>query len=452
MAFGDRRKSAWKDAFRHPTRLVTLAFAVAIVLGTMALMLPAASADGHSAPMLAALFTTVSAICVTGLNVVDPATYWSGFGQAVILLMMQVGGLGIMTGATLLGLLVSRQLKLSTRLLAQTETPSLAFGDLVAVLKLVLFTNLVVEGAVALWLAARLHWAYAEAWPSALWNGLFHAVAAFNNAGFSSYTSNMMAFHGDAAMLMPVALAIIIGGLGFPVLHELFHERRRRHWSLHSKLTVFGTIGCLAFGTLAVVAAEWGNPGTFGSMAAGGKLLNAFFHVTNARTAGFNAVDVGQMASETLAITNVLMLIGGGSASTAGGIKVTTLVIIGLMVWAEVRSERDTTAFGRRIPAELQRQAVAVSALSVGIIGFAIVGLLVTTDLPLEPLAFEAVSAFSTTGLSTGITPKLPAAAQAILIALMFIGRIGIVTLATALALKSSHLPFRYPEERPIVG
>lgn len=415
-------------------------------------MLPAAHSDGTGAPFVTALFTATSAVCVTGLSVVDTSTYWTGFGQATILALIQIGGLGIMTGATLLGMLVSKRLRLSTRLVAQTETPSLDAGDLAGVLKLVLATHLVVELAVTAVLAARLHFGHGEAWDAALWNGLFHAVSGFNNAGFSTYSDNLMGFAGDALVLLPVCLAIIVGGIGFPVLHEVIVDRRRGPLSLYTKITLLGTVVLLVGGTCAVLAYEWANPRTLGALGVGERVMGALFHAVNSRTAGFNAADVGAMRSETLAITDVMMMIGGGGASTAGGVKIATIVVLMLMVVAEVRGEPDAVIFRRRIAADVQRQAVAVVFLWLAIAAVAVLALESLTDFSLEALAFEAVSAFSTTGLSTGITGKLPASAQLVLVALMYVGRIGTVAFATALALNTQRRPFRYPEERPIVG
>lgn len=442
-----------QHGIRHPTRLVPAGFLAVIVLGTALLMLPFARAGAGAAPPLTALFTAVSATCVTGLAVVDTPTYWSGFGQAVILLLCQVGGFGIMTGATLLGVLVSRRLGLGTRLVAQVETRSLGLGDVIALLKLILLVTVTVEVLVAAVLTLRLHLGYGEPWPTALWNGVFQAVSAFNNAGFSTYSDNLIGFQADGLVLGPIMLAIVLGGIGFPVLHELRREPGRwRHWSVHTRLTLVGSALLLVGGTLAILAYEWANPDTLGPMAAGGKLLGALFHSVGARTAGFNSLDVGALRTETLAVHFVLMFVGGGSAGTAGGIKVTTFFLLGLAVWAEIRGERDTTVFRRRISTEVQRQALTVVLLGVSVIAVATLCLLSLTAYPFEVVAFEVISAFATVGLSTGITADLPAAGQLVLIALMFVGRVGTVTVATGLALRSRIAPYRYPEERPIVG
>ena len=430
-----------------------LAFLLAILVGFVLLMLPISRAGPGGAPLLTALFTSASAVCVTGLIVVDTPTYWTGFGQAVILALIQVGGLGIMTGATMLGLLVTRRLRLSTRLIAQAETRSLALGDVGAVLKLILGATLIVETAVTVILTLRLHFGYGQAWGRAIWNGVFHSVSAFNNAGFSTYSDSVIGFAQDPLFLGPIMIAVIVGGIGFPVLYELKRELSQpRLWSLHTKVTLFGTALLLTAGFVATLAYEWSNPTTLGAMEIPGKFLNALFHSVMTRTAGFNSVDIGQMRAETLLFSDILMMVGGGSAGTAGGIKVTTFILLGMVVWAEVRAEPDTTAFRRRLSSEVQRQAVTVVLLAVAVVVIGTLTLLSVSDLELNVVLFEAISAFATVGLSTGITAKLPATGQVVLILLMFIGRVGTITVATALALQGKRRPYRYPEERPIVG
>lgn len=424
-----------------------------MLLGTVLLMLPVSRAGEGSAPFLTAIFTSTSAVCVTGLTVVDTPVYWSIFGQAVILALCHIGGFGIMTGATLLGLLVMRRLRLGTRLIAQAETRSLGLGDVAAVLKLILLVTLSVEALVAIVLVLRLRYGYGEPWGTALWNGLFHSISSFNNAGFSTYSDNLMGFVADPLIVVPIMLAIIIGGLGFPVLLELKREPGQwARWSIHTKITLLGSGILIVSGTLAILLYEYSNPATLGSLDAGGKLLGALFQSVSARTAGFNSINIGGMSTETLAVNYVLMFIGGGSAGTAGGIKVTTFFVLGFVVWTEVRGSLDTTAFRRRISAETQRLALTVVLLGVGVLAVATLLMLSVTDLPLEVVMFETISAFATVGLSTGITPGLPPMGQWILITLMFVGRVGTITVATALALRSKAPAYRYPEERPIVG
>lgn len=438
---------------RNPARLVPLAFFVAIWIGTALLMLPISRAGPGGAPFLVALFTSTSAVCVTGLVTVDTPTYWSGFGQAIILAMIQIGGLGIMTGATMLGLLVTRRLRLHHRLLAQAETRALSLGDVASVLRLILVATLTIELAIAAVLTFRFAHHYDQPWGEAVWNGLFHAVSAFNNAGFARYTDNVIGFALDPVILISLMVAVILGGIGFPVLYELREELfTPRRWSLHTKLTLAGTALLLAAGFVLVLAFEWRNPGTLGPMSGGGKLLNAFFHSVVTRTAGFNSVDIAQMRPETLLVSDALMMIGGGSAGTAGGIKVSTFLVLGLIVWAEIRDEPDASAFSRRLSSDVQRQALTVVLLAIGIVATATLILLSLTGFGVSEVLFEVVSAFATVGLSTGITASLPPAGQITLVCLMFIGRVGTITVATALALRPTRKPYRYPQERPIVG
>ena len=445
--------TALPRTLQHPARLVPLAFLLAIALGTGVLMLPAARAGEGSAPFLTALFTATSAVSVTGLAIVDTPTYWSGLGQGVILALFQVGGLGIMSGATLLGLLVSRRLRLSTRLVAQAETRCVELGDVAAVLRLVLLATLGVELVTSAVLVLRFRLGYGEPWAEAAWHGLFMGIAAFTNSGFSPYSDSLVSFAADPVVLCPIMAAVILGGIGFPALHDMRRNpRRAAKWSLHTKMTLFGTGLIFAGGTAVVLAYEWGNPATLGPAGPAGKLLGAAFHSAMTRSGGFNALDIGQMRPETLAVSYVLMMIGGGSAGTAGGIKVTTFLVLGFVVWAEIRGEPDVTAFGRRISREVQRQALTIALLAVGFVGMATVVLLSVTDLDLDDALFEAVSAFATVGLSTGVTADLGPAGHAVLVVLMFFGRVGTITVATGLALRSRQSPDRYPEERPIVG
>ncbi|MBP2238784.1 potassium uptake TrkH family protein [Sinorhizobium kostiense] len=430
-----------------------MAFLIAILVGTGLLMLPVSRAEPGGAPLVTALFTATSAVCVTGLIVQDTPTYWSAFGQSVILALFQVGGFGIMTGATLLGLLVTRRLKLTRRLIAQAETKSLSLGDVAAVLRLIFLVTVAVELLTTAVLTLRLRYGYDYDWSDALWHALFHAVSAFNNAGFSTYSDSLIGFALDPLMLAPIMASVVIGGLGFPVLHELRQNMRHpARWSVHTKITLLGTAFLLIAALAATAAYEWNNPATLGAFDWTGKLLNAASHSVMARTAGFNSVNIGEMHVETLAVTYVLMFIGGGSAGTAGGIKVTTFFLLGFVVWAEIRGQPDSNAFRRRIGSHPQRQALAIVLLSVACVGAGVLILLSVTSFPLEDVMFEVISAFATVGLSTGITGGLPPTGQLVIIVLMFIGRVGTITIASALALQERNVLFRYPEERPIVG
>jgi trk system potassium uptake protein TrkH len=437
----------------HPSAVLALAFLLAVMLGTLLLRLPAATADEASAPTLTALFTATSAVCVTGLVIVDTGSYWSGFGQAVIMGLFQLGGFGMMTSATLLGLLVNRQLRLRSRLLLQAETHSLGLGDVRSIAKLVLAVTVIVEAAVTLLLATRFAWSYGMPWREALWQGLFHAVSAFNNAGFSTWSDSVVRFVADGWVLLPLMAAVLVGGIGFPVLHEtLLRRGQRQVASIHTVLTLWGTGLLLLLGTVALLLAEWHNAGTLAPLDWPAKLLAAAFTSVSARTAGFNAVDIGALTLESLNLHFLLMFIGGGSAGTAGGVKVTTFFVLLLIVWNEIRGHQDVEFRGRRISTAVQRQALTILVLGAGAVVMATLAIVPMTSLPYEKVLFEVISAFGTVGLSTGITAELPPAAQSILVVLMFTGRVGVVTLAAAIAVNHTRRGYRYPEEKPIVG
>lgn len=440
-------------ALLHPARAVALGFALAIAVGTLLLSLPIAHADESTGSWLTSFFTAVSAVCVTGLAVVDTGTYWSTFGQVVIMILFQLGGFGMMTFATLLGLMVNRSLRLQTKLITQQETHSLALGDIASVAKWVLVVSVVAELLIAAVLTLRLHLTYELSWKDAAWNGLFHAISAFNNAGFSLYPDSLMRFAADALILLPVMAGIIVGGLGFPVLHDLRKKfTDPRHWSMHTKLTLAGT-GILLIGGWAILLLfEWGNGKTLGAMSVPDKILAAAFASVSARTAGFNALDIGALTHESWAVHYLLMFIGGGSAGTAGGVKVGTVAVLLLLVIAEIRGRSDSEAFGRRVSAPAQRQAITVLVLGSAMVVLGTTLLLRMTDFPTDQVIFEVISAFGTVGLSTGITADLPAAGQLVLTLLMYVGRIGTITVAASLALSMYRVPYRYPEEHPIVG
>lgn len=437
----------------HPAAVLALAFLGAIALGTLLLSMEAARAAAGGAPLLVALFTAASAVCVTGLVVVDTGSYWSPLGQAIILALFQLGGFGIMTSATLLGLLVNRQLGIRSKLLMQAETHTLGMGDLKSVAKLVLAVTVASEVIVALILAARFGLRYGFPWHEALWHGLFHSVSAFNNAGFSTWPDSVSRFVADPIVLAPLMLSIVVGGIGFPVLHELWRTRRSpRPLSIHAALTLWGTAGLLLGGAVLLLLAEWNNPRTLGALDWPSRLLAALFTSVSARTAGFNAVDIGGLTLESLNLHFLLMFIGGGSAGTAGGVKVTTFFVLLLIVWSEVRGYADVEFKSRRIATQAQRQALTILVLGAGTVVLATLLIVPMTPLPYEKVLFEVISAFATVGLSTGITADLPPAGQLVLVFLMFAGRVGVVTLAAAIAVNIARRGYRFPEERPIVG
>lgn len=450
---GRSRAVSRRRRLRRPAQLVIGSFAGAITVGTLLLWLPAARAEEGSAPFLTALFTATSAVCVTGLIVVDTPSYWSGFGEVVILALIQLGGFGFMTFASLLGLLVSRRLGLSSRLNPEVHMKTVGSGDLRSVLLGVARISVACQSVVALLLTVRFVVTYEEAPVRAAYLGLFHAVSAFNNAGFALYTDSLVGFATDAWIILPITAAVILGGLGFPVLYELAREYRgARRLSLHTKLVLSSTAFLLIMGTLFVTANEWRNEATLGALDLRGKVLSGFTQAVMPRTAGFNTVNIEDMRESSWLGMDVLMFIGGAPAGTAGGIKVTTFAVLFFVIWSEARGNPDVNVFDRTIGHRAQAQALTVALLGIGCVVAGTWSILELTDLPTDEVLFEVVSAFGTVGLSTGITAGLPAAAQAVLIVLMFVGRLGPVTLVAGLALRESSGSRGYPEGRPIIG
>lgn len=429
-----------------------LGFGAAIAIGTLLLMLPGASTAPGRAPLVTALFTATSATCVTGLATVDTATYWTPLGQLVILALIQVGGFGIMTTASLLALLLSRRLGVRTRMTAAAETKSTGLGDIRGVLLGVVRTTVVVESLVAVALYLRWWLGLGESPARAAQLAVFHAVSSFNNAGFALFSDNLVGYVDDPYVCLPICVSIVVGGLGFPVILELVRRTPSRRWSLNTRLTLLMTGLLLVGGTAFLTLAEWDNPGTVGDQPVSTKLLAGFFHAVQARTAGFNAWDYGAVTQETLLGTIMLMFVGGGPAGTAGGIKVTTFVLLLFVIAAEVRGEPTVSLWGRSIDPRTYRQALTVALLAVAAVVAGTMIVTQLTDLPLAAVLFEVTSAFGTVGLSTGITPRLDDASQVVIVILMFLGRLGPTTLVSALAMRERTRRYEYPEGRPLIG
>ncbi|WP_306306824.1 TrkH family potassium uptake protein [Microtetraspora fusca] len=445
--------SAVLDRFQNPTQVLATVFGSVILVGTLLLRLPIATTSGEPADWGAALFTATSAVCVTGLAIVDTGGHWSGFGEGVIAGLVQVGGFGIMMLATLFTMLVSNRMGLRARLMAQAQTSTLTVADARRVVRNVIAFSLVSETIVAVILTGRLMIGYGEPFGEAVYHGVFHAISAFNNAGFSLWPDSLTRFVSDPWICLTVAGAVIVGGLGVPVVFELLRSwRRPSHWSVLTRVTVVVTALLLSMGTLVFLMTEWRNPGTMGALDDSDKLLASFFTAVMPRSSGFNTIDVSQMAPSSWLATDVLMFIGAGSAGTGGGVKVTTFGLLAFVIWAEMRGETQVNIGHRRLTESAQRQAVAICMLGVALVAVSTYVLLVMTPHSLDRVLFEAVSAFSTTGLSTGITADVPPAGHLLLVVLMFIGRIGPLTLGSALALKERTRRYELPEERVIVG
>lgn len=433
--------------------MVVLGFLGAILLASVLLALPFAQAPGANVSPLDAAFTAVSAVAVTGHIAVDTATAWSGAGLVIILLFIQLGGLGVMLVASLIGLTIVRRYSLRSRTLAGTENRGVTTGDVARLAKGILISSLAIEAVVALALSLRFRLRYDDSWAEAIGHGVFLAISSFNNAGFAPFSDNMIGFASDPFVLLPMCFATILGGLGFPVLLQLRREfRRPLHWTMNTNIVLSMTALLLVLGTVYIAVLEWSNPETLGSMSIGDRLLTAFFHAVQVRTSGFNSVDIGQLTSETWLGMDVLMFIGGGPAGTAGGIKVTTFAVLLFIILTELRGEGAVNIFGKRLSRAVHREAITISLLSLGAVMTATIALMVITHLDLDVILFEVVSAFGTVGLSTGITADLPDAGKVILMILMFLGRLGPLTLGTALVLRQRRVLYELPKERPVIG
>lgn len=437
--------------FRYPARLTLVIFLILIALTTAGLMIPNASYGEGSTDLTDAFFTAVSAVTVTGLTVVDTAQHWTMFGQVVISIGIALGGLGVMTMASLLALVVSRRLGLTQKLMTAEDTRG-RLSDAGTLVIGVIVTTVVAE--VVLFLTILPSFLDHGHNPGeATWNAFFMANSAFNNAGFVSMNEGLAAYVGSWGVLIPLTLATIVGAIGFPVITDLRRNwKKPERWSLHTKMTLTTYFAVAAISGVMVAMLEWGNPATLGGLPLPDKILNSLMATFNPRSSGMSAVDVGQMTPATWLITDLSMFIGGGSGSHAGGIKVTTFAVLMTAAWAEARGRKDVETFNRRIPSGTVRQAVAVLLGSVLLLITVALLLTLMTPFSLDRILFEVVSAFGTVGLSTGITPDLPDPARVLISVLMVVGRVGPMTLATALALRQEHSLVRMPEERPIVG
>lgn len=437
----------------NPFRLLPVSFAAMIGIGTMLLLLPQATASGRKTTVLDALFTATSAVCVTGLSVVDTATHWTSFGKAIIMFLIQIGGLGIVTVVSIGILLVADRIGLShTRILA-ADLRTESYSSVSKLVRNIVLTTLAFEALFAVMLAARFFFAYDYGFQSAAVHGVFHSISAWNNAGFALYTDSFIGFANDWFLSIAICLAVIFGGIGFPVLQALaVHKLKWKMWPMHSKLMISATAVLLVLGTALFLAFEWSNPRTLGALPETARLHSAFFHSVQTRTAGFNSVDTAALNEESLLVSTILMFIGGGSASTAGGIKVTTFALLAFVIWAEIRGDRDVNMFGRRISEDSQRQALTVALVGVGVLATSVLALMTLGETGLTATAFEAVSALSTVGLSTGVTTAEGSPTRIILIMLMFIGRLGPVVLVAAIVLRTRPNLFRFPSESPLIG
>jgi len=442
-----------------PAQLLSLHIAGLIVGGGVLLSLPASAATGQALSPLNAFFTSTSAVCVTGLTVLDTPVDLSLFGQAVLLLLIQAGGLGYMTVSSVIMVAFGRRVSMHERATLADALNVTSMEDLLRFAGTVAKLTFAIEGIGAAVLGARF--ALDVGWAKGLWLGLFHSVSAFNNAGFALFSDNLMPYRGDVIVNLAVTTLIVAGGLGFFVLSGVLRLRPRTavRVSLQTKLVLVSTGVLIAAGTVAVLGLEWTNPKTLGPLGAGEKVLAAYFQAVTTRTAGFNTIGIGDMTEPALFLMVLLMFIGASPGGTGGGVKTTTFGVIVASMVATVRGHRDTVIFRRRIPAEVVSRAFAVSAIAflglVGVTGF----LLLAEHRSLLPTMFETTSAFGTVGLSMGepgsvlsLVGLFGPAGKLLVMFMMFMGRVGPLTLAVALAGSASPDGLRYPEGRVSIG
>ncbi len=452
-------------AMASPSRFAVLVFTTLILVFTLLFSLPISAADGQRTPLADAVFTAVSTICVTGLSTVDMATHWSPFGHVVVFIGVNVGAMGVLTLASILGLVISKRLGLRAKLIAAGDTNPLRahggpvnegqtvrLGEVGQLLSTVALSTLVIEAVLAVLLYPSLLIGGVPPL-TALWEAPFYAAMSFTNTGFTPNAGGLEPFATDYFFLTVLMIGVFLGSIGFPVIFTLWrHHFHVRRWSLHTKLTLITTTALFFAGAGVFLLLEYDNPETFGSMDAWDTTFQAFFLSAMTRSGGFSVVDIGQLNGSTSIVACMLMFVGGGSASTAGGIKVTTLAVLALAVWSEAQGRPSVQAFGRRIPSDVQRVALSVVAWGSTIVAISTITIGQLTGLPIDKVLFDVISGFATVGLSTGVTAELPDPAVYVLALTMFMGRIGTVTLAAAIAATSRSQHYSLPVERPIVG
>lgn len=445
--------AGWRFCIKDsPPRIALVVFAFAVCAFTLLLKVDLATTAPGSASWADALFVATSAVCVTGLTTVDTATFWSPFGHMVIAVAIKVGGVGVLTLAGVLILMVSRQLGLKQRLLTARESKnSVRLGDIRQLLVIVMVVSLTTEAVIAAILFPRFL-AMGEPVLTAAWHAVFYGISSYNNAGFVLHENGLP---GDPAtdwwLSAPIAMGVLIGSLGTAVHMDIFFKRPRG-WSLHTILTMWTTLILFVVGFTLIWLVEFVRADHFSDLPLHGKALVAAFTSIMPRSGGFTVVPMSDMSEATWWLMDGLMFVGGGTGSTAGGIKVTTLAVLVIAAYAESMGDRDVVVAKRRIPTATVRIAVAVVLAGATTVWVGTMGMLVLTELSLNEAVFETISAFATVGLSTGVTADLPDPAKVWLSALMFVGRVGLLTLGAAMSMRERTKLVRFPEERPTVG
>ncbi|SDF13003.1 trk system potassium uptake protein TrkH [Fontibacillus panacisegetis] len=435
-----------------PPQVLVMGFAIIILAGAFLLMLPISSATGESLPFIDAFFTATSATCVTGLVVRDTGVYFSTFGQVVIMLLIQVGGIGFMTMATLFSLVFKRKISLKDRLLLQEAMNQNTMEGIVRLIRKVLLYSVVIESCSALIFAIRL--AFDMPLGRALYFGIFHAVSFFNNAGFDLFGDyrSLTSYVADPVMNLVSMFLIVSGGLGFIVLSDLIELRRRRKMSLHSKVVLSMTGSLIVIGALVIFIFEFSNSKTLEPLSWSGKIWGSLFQSVTPRTAGANSLDIGALRQASQFFIIILMFIGASPSSTGGGIKTTTFTILVGAVFSMIRGRSDLVLFRYRLAEERIFKAVTITMLSLFLVIFVAMLLSTTEDASFLSILFEATSAFGTVGLTMGLTGKLTVMGKVIISLTMFAGRLGPLTLAYALGPKKEKELYRHPEGKMIIG
>ncbi|WP_246627982.1 TrkH family potassium uptake protein [Paenibacillus oenotherae] len=431
-------------------------FALIILLGGLLLSLPFASRDGTSTAFIDALFTATSATCVTGLVTVDTGSHYSVAGQIIILILIQIGGLGFMTMATLFALVLRKRISLKERLILQEAMNQSSMEGIVRLIRKVVLYAFVIEFVGAALFAIR--WSFDMPLGQAIYFGIFHGVSMFNNAGFDLFGQfgapyvSFTSYVNDPLVNIVTMLLIILGGLGFIVMSDLLELRSKRRLSLHSKVVLTATGALIGVGTIVIFIFEFTNKGTLGSLDWGGKILASFYQSVSPRTAGPNTVDLVQLRQATQFFIIILMFIGASPGSTGGGIKTTTFTTLIGAVIAMIRGKEDIVLFNYRLARERIFKALTITVLSLALVVFVTMVLSTTEDKAFIKILFETTSAFGTVGLSLGVTPELSTVGKIIIALTMFAGRLGPLTLAYALGPRTEKELYRYPEGKIIIG
>ena len=439
-----------------PTKQIVIIFALIILTGALLLTLPAASRNGVSAGFRPALFTATSATCVTGLVLFDTFTQWSGFGQVVIICLIEIGGLGFMSAATLVVFFLRRKIGLKQRLVMAQALSLNDIEGVVRLQKMVLIGSLSIETIGALILTARFLPEYGVL--TALKWGFFHSVSAFCNAGFDIFGvlepgSSLMLFQSDPIVLLTISGLIIIGGLGFLVWEDLVTKRRFKNFSVYTRLVILTTAMLILSGWVLTCVLEWNNPGTLGPMSVPDKLLNGFFQSVTLRTCGFAALDEAKLTEGAKAISMVLMLIGGSSGSTAGGIKTVTFIVLLLFIATRARGRENVTAFKRTIPQGQVMDAMTISFIMMMLAMIGGIFISATSPITFTDALFEACSALGTVGLTAGATGLLSVPAQILIIMYMYFGRVGVLTISLGFLMGNrAEERFRYATTNVLIG